>query len=121
MEKASEAGWDTTSAGYRELKAAPIPSVNIWQQRKLAQDAKLKANIKITSASLSLVNNAKPRSPTLPATSDDPTPDQAKAGNKKRGSVPTKTTDEASTLQRQDRRRPGDGAKPRDEGMDCLP
>lgn len=30
-------------AGPKELKAAPIPTVNIWQQRKEAQEAKAKA------------------------------------------------------------------------------
>lgn len=35
----------------KELKAAPLPSVNIWQQRREAQDAKIKAVPKSTSAS----------------------------------------------------------------------
>ena len=39
----SESGWEKNSAPAKELKAAPIPVVNVWQQRREAQEAKAKA------------------------------------------------------------------------------
>ena len=45
--KENDDDWEKVSvpsvAAEKELKAAPIPVVNIWQQRKEAQDAKLKS------------------------------------------------------------------------------
>ena len=42
-DKMSENGWEKTPTPPKELKAAPIPAVNIWQQRREAQEAKAKA------------------------------------------------------------------------------
>jgi la-related protein 1 len=119
-EKVSEGTWETTATGFKELKAAPIPSVNIWAQRKAAQDAKAKGNAKPTPAPLSIGTSTKSGSPNLPPTLDDPTPDQIKPGFKKRGPVPAKSTEDSSTQQRQDRRRATDGGKPRDDGNFCF-
>ncbi|KAJ5995466.1 Winged helix-turn-helix transcription repressor DNA-binding [Penicillium waksmanii] len=41
-EKADKAEKNEKPAPPKELKAAPLPSVNIWQQRREAQDAKVK-------------------------------------------------------------------------------
>lgn len=38
-----------TPSAEKELKAAPVPIVNIWQQRKEAQEAKAKANVALRS------------------------------------------------------------------------
>ncbi|KAJ5762060.1 uncharacterized protein N7511_005442 [Penicillium nucicola] len=43
-EKSEEAAKD--AAPPKELKAAPLPSINIWQQRREAQDAKVKTSPK---------------------------------------------------------------------------
>lgn len=45
-EKSVDEDWVNVPAlkAEKELKAAPIPAVNIWQQRKEAQEAKAKAN-----------------------------------------------------------------------------
>lgn len=57
-EKASDNGWEKTPVPAKELKAAPIPAVNIWQQRREAQDAKTKAMSKHTSATISKTSSA---------------------------------------------------------------
>lgn len=43
-EKSEKSDKSEKPAPPKELKAAPIPAVNIWQQRKEAQEAKAKAN-----------------------------------------------------------------------------
>ena len=54
-----------TPSSYKELKAARVPIVNIWQQRKEAQEAKAKANAALRpSAPLSAP--VKPKSQTQP-------------------------------------------------------
>ncbi|KAL1958588.1 hypothetical protein VTO42DRAFT_4185 [Malbranchea cinnamomea] len=42
-DKPAESGWEKAPAPPKELKAAPIPAVNVWQQRREAQEAKAKA------------------------------------------------------------------------------
>ncbi|OJD09938.1 hypothetical protein AJ78_08847 [Emergomyces pasteurianus Ep9510] len=50
-EKSKENGWEKdNSAVLKELKAAPIPVVNVWQQRREAQEAKVKASAALKSA-----------------------------------------------------------------------
>lgn len=39
----TESGWEKNPPQAKELKAAPIPTVNVWQQRREAQEAKAKA------------------------------------------------------------------------------
>jgi hypothetical protein len=120
QEKASEGWGDNSTSGSRELKEAPPPAVNFWTQRKAAQDAKAKANVKATPTPVALPNATKSGSPNLQPTSEDPTPDQAKLGSKKRLSVPAKAGEDNSNVQRQDRRRATDSNKPRDEGTISL-
>ncbi|KMP09636.1 hypothetical protein CISG_09711 [Coccidioides immitis RMSCC 3703] len=50
-EKSSENGSEKGSMPLKELRAAPIPAVNIWQQRREAQEAKVKANAALKPAS----------------------------------------------------------------------
>lgn len=50
-EKAEKADKNEKPAPPKELKAAPLPSVNIWQQRKEAQDAKVKTTPPTKTAS----------------------------------------------------------------------
>lgn len=57
--------WVSVSApkAEKELKAAPIPAVNIWQQRKEAQAAKAKADAALRSSTVSAApNKPKPQS-----------------------------------------------------------
>ncbi|KAJ5951207.1 Winged helix-turn-helix transcription repressor DNA-binding [Penicillium vulpinum] len=61
----------------KELKAAPLPSVNIWQQRREAQDAKVKTVPKSASSSKA--------APTKTASTVDETAQDSKAGSKKKG------------------------------------
>ncbi|KAJ5562117.1 Winged helix-turn-helix transcription repressor DNA-binding [Penicillium sp. DV-2018c] len=63
---------EKTAAPPKELKAAPLPSVNIWQQRREAQEAKVKAAPKPTPSSKAASTKA------------DETQD-SKAGSKKKG------------------------------------
>ncbi|KAJ5587791.1 uncharacterized protein N7459_003556 [Penicillium hispanicum] len=62
------------SAPPKELKAAPLPTVNIWQQRKEAQEAKAKTTPAVTTGK------------TTPGkTSEDSQQDTSKTGAKKKG------------------------------------
>ncbi|CAI7609937.1 unnamed protein product [Penicillium glandicola] len=76
-EKSTEKSEDSekTASPPKELKAAPLPSVNIWQQRREAQDAKVKA-----------VPKSAPTTKTSKAASTvDETQQDSKAGSKKKG------------------------------------
>ncbi|KAL4913579.1 hypothetical protein BDW62DRAFT_160301 [Aspergillus aurantiobrunneus] len=69
----------------KELKAAPLPAVNVWQQRREAQEAKVKA----TPAS-----NAAARTGLSQPTSENSSvaeeiQDQPKSGSKKKGGEPS--------------------------------
>lgn len=101
-------------AAQKELKAAPIPSVNIWQQRKEAQEAKAKA----TAAVL------KPTAPTSKTTSSKLTPqtngdqsDSTKTSNKKKAANDGQA-DTSSSLGK-DRKR-SEASKPHDEGKALI-
>ncbi|EQL32123.1 hypothetical protein BDFG_05700 [Blastomyces dermatitidis ATCC 26199] len=48
-EKLKENGWEKDVPVLKELKAAPIPAVNVWQQRREAQEAKAKASAALKS------------------------------------------------------------------------
>ncbi|KAJ5383154.1 Winged helix-turn-helix transcription repressor DNA-binding [Penicillium concentricum] len=76
-EKSTEKSEDSekTASPPKELKAAPLPSVNIWQQRREAQDAKVKAVPKSASTS-----KAASKASTVDETQQD-----SKAGSKKKG------------------------------------
>ncbi|RDW76348.1 La domain family [Aspergillus mulundensis] len=63
----------------KELKPAALPAVNIWQQRKEAQEAKVKAN----PASNAAAKVSKPTSETSSVSEDNQ--DQPKTGSKKKG------------------------------------
>ena len=98
----------------RELKAAPIPVVNVWQQRKEAQEAKAKA----TAAALKSVppNNLSPKTaPGKPSNGvSHPPPadhnDSKAAGKKKPAELPN----DGATFQGKDRKR-ADIGKGKDE------
>jgi la-related protein 1 len=60
-----------SSKGEKELKAAPIPTVNIWQQRKEAQEAKAKASTALRS-STAAVAPVKPKSQVPPSRHVEP-------------------------------------------------
>ncbi|CAL5873421.1 uncharacterized protein PFLUO_LOCUS7700 [Penicillium psychrofluorescens] len=64
-----------SSAPPKELKAAPIPTVNIWQQRKEAQDARTKATPPVPAAKAGSTKSA---------TAEDSQQDSAKANPKKK-------------------------------------
>lgn len=78
-EKSAEKSEDSEKIASppKELKAAPLPSVNIWQQRREAQDAKVKAVPKSTSTSKAASTKA--------ASTADETQQDSKTGSKKKG------------------------------------
>ncbi|CAG8886076.1 unnamed protein product [Penicillium egyptiacum] len=78
-EKSTEKSEDSekTASPPKELKAAPLPSVNIWQQRREAQDAKVKAVPKSASTSKTASTKA--------ASTADETQQDSKTGSKKKG------------------------------------
>ncbi|KAF7625734.1 hypothetical protein AFLA_002582 [Aspergillus flavus NRRL3357] len=68
----------------KELKAAPLPAVNIWQQRKEAQEAKAKAVASKPAGSAAKTGTSKTAS-AASSVSGDAQQDQSKAGSKKKG------------------------------------
>ncbi|KAJ5610875.1 Winged helix-turn-helix transcription repressor DNA-binding [Penicillium lagena] len=70
-----KSGDSESSAPPKELKAAPIPTVNIWQQRKEAQDAKTKATPPVPAAKAGSTKSA---------TAEDSQQDLAKPNQKKK-------------------------------------
>ena len=93
----------------KELKAAPLPSVNVWQQRREAHEAKSKVTGNLKPASPS--NKPAPSKTTVSSTSStsgDLQQDQPKAALKK------KATDGASENVKP--RGKADGGKGRDDG-----
>lgn len=89
----------------KELKAAPLPSVNIWQQRKEAQDLKVKTVPKAAAT-------GKASTKAAPA-SDETQQDSSKVSTKKKG------TDSGSEGPK-DRKKPESG-KSRDTGKNPSP
>ena len=73
------------SAPPKELKAAPLPSVNIWQQRKEAQDAKVKVTGNLKPAAPATKTGASKTASTASSTSGENQQDQPKASSKKKG------------------------------------
>ncbi|KAJ5113661.1 hypothetical protein N7456_002195 [Penicillium angulare] len=95
-EKAEKAEKNTPP---KELKAAPLPSVNIWQQRKEAQDLKAKTSPVPTS--------------TKPAkTTDENHQDSAKSNSKKKGGDGAQEGGKGS--------KKSDGAKGRDAAVPSV-
>lgn len=89
----------------KELKAAPIPSINIWQQRREAQDAKARAN-----ALLKPVSTPTSKGPTAGPTShssSDTRADNPKWGGRRK----TSETVESSSGNARDKKRAVDGGK----------
>lgn len=94
----------------KELKAAPPPAVNVWQQRKEAQEAKAKANAAALKTS-SPTNKA-----TTPKQASQPTSeisDSSKATNKKKSASESQA--DASSSLAKDRKRTENG-RTRDDG-----
>ncbi|KAL4868313.1 hypothetical protein BDV12DRAFT_103782 [Aspergillus spectabilis] len=88
----------------KELKAAPLPAVNVWQQRKEAQEAKSKATAPLKPAAKTGLS--KPTSET-PSTPED-AQDQPKAVSKKKGGDSSD-------------KKKGDGVKSREESTPVPP
>lgn len=88
------------NAPPKELKAAPLPSVNIWQQRKEAQDAKSKTSPASTPGK------------SASAKADDSQQESTRAVSKKKGSegVQDGTKDRKKT----------EGGKARDEALSSV-
>ncbi|KAJ5151937.1 hypothetical protein N7492_010232 [Penicillium capsulatum] len=96
-EKGDKGDKSEKSAPPKELKAAPLPSVNIWQQRKEAQEAKTKTVPASTSGK------------SASAKADDGQQESTKAASKKKGpdGVQDGTKDRKKT----------EGGKARDEAL----
>lgn len=89
----------------KELKAAPLPSVNIWQQRREAQD--LKKTVPTKSAAPNKAASTKAAS-----TADESQQDSSKATKKKGADGASEGTKE---------RKKTEGGKARDAGKKSLP
>lgn len=113
--KKNESGKSSDKTPVKELKAAPPPAVNIWQQRKEAQEAKVKAS----AAVLKSVNGAaKPTASKSASLATTNASDSAKPAHKKKAANDTQA--DASGSINKDRKRVENG-KPREEGkMDCT-
>lgn len=90
----------------KELKAAPLPAVNVWQQRKEAQEAKAKATAALKSAASSKPSASKTAS-VASSTSGDNHQELPKTAPQKKGA-------DATSDGPKDRKR-ADGGKGRDE------
>lgn len=73
------------NAPPKELKAAPLPSINIWQQRKEAQDARVKVTGNLKPAAPAAKTGASKTASTASSTSGENQQDQPKASSKKKG------------------------------------
>ncbi|KAB8078978.1 hypothetical protein BDV29DRAFT_121393 [Aspergillus leporis] len=69
----------------KELKAAPLPAVNIWQQRKEAQEAKVKATTTVKPTGSAAKTGTSKATSTASSISGENQQDQPKAGSKKKG------------------------------------
>ncbi|KAF4290859.1 hypothetical protein KXW98_008695 [Aspergillus fumigatus] len=96
----------------KELKAAPLPAVNVWQQRKEAQEAKAKATAALKSAASSKPSASKTAS-VASSTSGDNHQELPKTAPKKKGA-------DATSDGPKDRKR-ADGGKGRDENVSIPP
>jgi la-related protein 1 len=86
-EKADKAEKNEKPAPPKELKAAPLPSVNIWQQRREAQDAKVKTTPVTKAASAKAEETQQESSkPSSKKKGTDGTTEGAKGGKKSDGS-----------------------------------
>lgn len=92
----------------KELKAAPLPPVNIWQQRKEAQDARSKTAEPIKSAAPAAKSGAAKTASTASSTSGDNQQDLSRAASRKKG------TDAMAEGAKP--RSKADGGKGRDDG-----
>lgn len=108
-----EESTDTTEKSTpKELKAAPIPTVNIWQQRIEALEAKGKAHapaLKPVSPNTSKLSNTKPMAASSLPGADNT--EVSKAGHKKKVA---ESSSESTVPQGKDRKR-ADGGKARDD------
>lgn len=101
-EKGGDDDWVNVSVPKieKELKAAPIPAVNVWQQRKEAQEAKTKASAALRSSfAAATPNNPKPqaqidRSDEAPARDYEIRRPSGKFGEKPDGSSKKKQMDD---------------------------
>lgn len=90
----------------KELKAAPLPAVNVWQQRKEAQDARVKAVA--ASKPASTKTGASKAASAASSTTGEPQQELPKAALKKKG---------ADGAPEGIKRNKADGAKGRDEDV----
>lgn len=110
-EKNGEDDW--VNVPPKALKAAPIPAVNIWQQRKEAQEAKAKANAAPRSPAAAAVP-IKSKPPTQPGRHVESQPEDDEAKRRPSGKLPDKSDavskkkqlDETRTTNGDDGKRP---------------
>ncbi|KAM5442142.1 hypothetical protein MferCBS31731_002973 [Microsporum ferrugineum] len=104
----SEASWENVTPPPKELKAAPPPTVNIWQQRQEALEAKAKANALLKPAAAPTTAS---KGSTASQTSGDARSEHhGKGANKKKASEAAGTATDASANGR-DKKKPSDGSR----------
>lgn len=96
----------------KELRAAPLPAVNIWQQRKEALEAKARANVALRS-SIANTASAKVKPPVQPIRHTE-APGHDDETKKRTSSKPTEKGDGIS------KKKAVDDTKARDEGKCSL-
>jgi la-related protein 1 len=105
-DKASASSDKDKKVPLKELKAAPLPAVNVWQQRKEAQEAKAKATAALKPASSAKPSASKTAS-IASSTSGDNHQELSKTAPRKKGA-------DATSDGPKDKKR-ADGGKGRDE------
>ncbi|KAF7118278.1 hypothetical protein CNMCM5793_007694 [Aspergillus hiratsukae] len=111
-DKTSASSDKDKKAPLKELKAAPLPAVNVWQQRKEAQEAKAKATAALKPASSAKPSASKTAS-VASSTSGDNHQELSKTAPKKKGA-------DATSDGPKDKKRT-DGGKARDENVSIPP
>ncbi|EEH45696.2 uncharacterized protein PADG_01846 [Paracoccidioides brasiliensis Pb18] len=106
-----ENGWEKHTTAVKELRAAPIPTVNVWQQRREAQEAKAKASAALKCPiTPPLAKPAAAKSSPL----GENRLENLKGGSRRRASgIPETASDAAGS-----RKKPNDGGKGKEEGKD---
>lgn len=113
-EKDSETIWGETPTAPA-LKPAAVPVVNIWQQRKEAQEAKAKTNptVKSTQPSQPLPKAKGSQGQEGPLEQTKTVQDQSKFGPKKKGNA---SVDRDEGMNAKEKRKPAELSKSQDEG-----
>jgi la-related protein 1 len=114
-DKPMENGWDKSPVPVKELKEAPIPAVNVWQQRLAAQEAKLAKTKSATPAGAPASNTTTAAKPPAAGSISHSVPDSKPVSKKK----PSEAA--AENAGSPNKKKPVEGAKPKSDGKSIFP